>query len=67
MSLNFWDGVLIASAFWVFVSTISLIRGFWVGSNYYPDSWSEGYEVGWKSAEEYYGTEILERERGLNV
>ena len=67
MNLDFWDGVLIASAFWWIVSTISLIRGLWVGNNLGADSWSEGYEAGWKAAEEYHQTEILEREWGLNV
>ena len=67
MNLSFLDGILLASSFWFIVSTISLIRGLWLGINFYTDSWSEGYADGWKAAEEYHQTEILEREWGLNV
>ena len=66
MNLNFWDGILIASMFWFIISSVCLLRGYVVGV-LQDFEWSEGYEAGWKAAEEYHETEILEREWGLNV
>lgn len=67
MRLDFWDGVVLSSMFWMIISAICLIRGMFAGEQNNPTNWSEGYEAGWKAAEEYHETEILEREWGLNV
>jgi hypothetical protein len=67
MNLDFLDGVVISSMFWMIISAICLFRGMLAGDQYYPINWSEGYEAGWKAAEEYHETEILEREWGMNV
>ena len=66
MSLDFWDGVLIASMFWFIIASICLLRGYIVGA-LQDFEWSAGYEAGWKAATTYYELEIEEKERGLNI
>lgn len=57
MKLDFWDGILIASAFWWIVSAICLFRGFWVGRMSDTSDWCAGYDAGWESAEKVYTSE----------
>lgn len=47
MSLDFWDGIIISSAFWMFVSLFFMVRGLWFGENESMRGWSEGFESGW--------------------
>lgn len=65
--MTFWDGVIISSLIWYIVAAFCLIRGFWVGSQFYSSGWAEGFDEGWEAAVRTYSSEILEKEEGMNI
>jgi hypothetical protein len=68
MNLNFWDGVIMSSVFWMIISVVCLVRGLWVGmmDDNHSD-WATGYEEGWRAALQIYMPEILEKGDGMIV
>ena len=54
--MNFWDGVFLASIFWLFGSGLCFLRGYVYGINDFDiprfnwsEGWSEGWDAGWKN------------------
>lgn len=60
MNLNFWDGVMISSMFWLIISLVCLIRGLWVGIMNDSTGWAEGFDEGWWAAAKVYVPEVWE-------